>query len=350
MRIFEGVQKGPTRESYRHYSEKIYFSYLQNHNQFQNGYLGLQPSRVVGSFHLRYPHDHPLKAERIDLYFKGKSSVRWRNGDNEITSHKKFCKLSKTVWSSCVPGTYENLVSLDIPFEFNLPDHIPASVLTLTPFDSGDITYSIKAKVRRSSNYLHFQGHTKIIECWLDINRWTLPPTPDYSPKPLCYETSTFKCLVSLDQSKFGTTDVIHVPIKLTLIDMRAFVKRIVVILKEYNRLKAKFQRKLIKGRVIVDAVEGDKVLSLNDDNDFMVTMKLDLSQKKIHCTCETDLIDIWYKIKVKVYMGNAGVSCKTLEKDVEIYDVLNDVALMENADVDTSWITEPSDEIEIAT
>ncbi|CAG8523222.1 5700_t:CDS:1 [Acaulospora colombiana] len=312
----------PPRNEYRHYSSKAYFTHAPSKTQFQQGYLGVQPSIIKGTFHLRYPEAQPLLVERIEITFKGKGSVRWKQGKREYRRVNKFFRLTKRIWSSLASDHFEPIVSLDLPFEFTIPDVSPSSIPQI---DNGIIKYSLKAKIYRKSNFI-MKFSSKIIEVWVNINRWNLPPAPDYETLPITKRFEMFECQMSLNQTIFDANDTINIPIKFILFDMRVSVKKVVVRLKQYHRLKAHdHDSKLTKKYVAGHEVSGDQILMSSDSsNEFLVGLKLNLPESHdLRCSCNTILIDIWHRIKVRIHMGNANTSYVNFEKDVKIYNVI---------------------------
>ncbi|CAG8611679.1 5711_t:CDS:1 [Acaulospora morrowiae] len=328
------------REYYTNYSKKIYFTYLPRQTQFQQGLLGLQPSKIAGVFHLRYSQDRPLKAKRIVLYFKGKTFVRFDEGNEQHKLKQQFLNMSKTIWTSQSEGNFEDITSLDIPFEFDIPNTSPSTVISMEKTGIGLITYTLQAKIFRVSHLLLLQ-HVKAVKCRLDINRWATLPSPDYYPAPFSYGLPKFQCQLLLDQSVFGIGNVIPLPIKFILFDMRVCVKKITVRIKEYHLLKLTLEldnpkSKIIKVSLFETIVGGDKVLPvIGSNNEFMVTIKCDLREsfRKIQCDCETPLIDIWHMLKIKVNMENAGVGHLYMEKEMKIYNILQNDLLVGASD-----------------
>ncbi|CAG8769470.1 18916_t:CDS:1, partial [Acaulospora morrowiae] len=315
---------GPPRTDYRHFSSRAYFTYTPHETQFQQGYLGIQPSKIKGTFHLRYPTSQPLLVERIEITFKGKGSVKWKQGKREYRRVNKFFRLTKEIWSSLARGYFEPITSLDLPFDFIIPDVSPS---TITQIDNGSINYSIKAKIYRKSNFI-VKNSSKVIEVWVNINRWNFPPTPDYEISPIVKRFEMFECQMILDRTVFGANDVINVSIRFILFDMRVNVKKVLIKLKQYHRLKSSLDSKLTKRYVAGDEVSGDQILMSSDLlNEFLVERKLNLREghdrsRDLRCSCNTVLMDIWHKVKVKVYMGNTETSYVGFEKDVKICNV----------------------------
>ncbi|CAG8693874.1 17582_t:CDS:1 [Acaulospora colombiana] len=305
------------------------------------GLLGLQPSKIAGVFHLRYSQDRPLKARQIVLYFKGKTHVKFEEGNEQHKLKQQFLNQSKIVWSSQSEGIFEDLTTLDIPFEFNIPNNSPSTVTSMEKSDIGLITYTLQAKIFRVSNLL-LLNHAKIVKCRLDVKRWVALPSPDYYATPFSYEFPKFKCQLLLDQSVFGINSVILLPVKFILFDMRVCVEKITVRIKEYHLLKMAMEldnpkSKVVKKSVLEIVIGGDKVLPVNNsNNEFMVNIEFNLREAhgKIQCNCETPLINIWHMLKIKINMKNADVGHLYMEKEVKVYNILqNDLLIGSSED-----------------
>ncbi|CAG8726526.1 12467_t:CDS:1, partial [Acaulospora morrowiae] len=62
----------PDKKCYLKYNKKIFFSYpTKDSKSFQVGYLGIGPSSVSGSLHLRYPNKSPLHVNKINITLTG---------------------------------------------------------------------------------------------------------------------------------------------------------------------------------------------------------------------------------------------------------------------------------------
>ncbi|CAG8533711.1 4910_t:CDS:1 [Diversispora eburnea] len=341
----------PPKDDYRHYSSKAYFTHLPNQTQFQQGYLGVQPSKVCGFFHLRYSDDYPLKVDLIELIFKGKVSVKWPQKTEAGTSVtlrgiNKFVRLTKQLWSS-PQGNFESITKLDLPFEFNIPEVSPTSIPFIEAELStvGKINYSIKARIHRKS--LIKKSANKIVEVWININRYILlPPIQNYEILPMIKKSKMIECQATLNHTIFDiNSGIINVPIKFTLFDMRTIVKKVVIKLKQYSRLKVDNLAKINSNYVASHEVSGNQILVNPDSpNEFLIKMQIDLSKCDryngfgrvgyktgtfglLRCGCTTHYIDIYHKIKVVVNLGKASVSCVNFEKEIMIRNLvpLND-------------------------
>lgn len=342
---------GPPIEDYRHYSSKAYFTYLPNQTQFQQGYLGVQPSRICGFFHLQYSDKKPLRVERIELIFKGKVSVKWdiRRGSESRTFRKsnKFIRFEKQLWSSSAKGDFEPITKLDLPFEFKIPEVAPTSI----PFieaeytTNGSINYSIKAKIHRKS--VMKRSSYKIVEVWIFLNRYVLlPPIPNYEILPMIKKAEMFECQVTFEKTIFDiNSGVINVPINVKLLDMRVTVKNVILKLKQFTRLKIENLAKINSKYVAYHEIPGNQLFANPGSDEFVTQMQIDLSKCKnsksfiekvghkvgiLRCSSSTMFIDIYHKVKVVINLGNATLPSVEFEKEIKIcnlvpsYDVNN--------------------------
>src|SRR4051794_11497650 len=105
-----------TTEDYYNNNNKLYFTYKQQ------GYLGIQQSRINGTFHVRYPTNSPLKVEKIEIIFSGNGKVQWNEGDKINYAETKYFEYSSCVYNKNELGEEGFLSYSDLPFEFMIPE------------------------------------------------------------------------------------------------------------------------------------------------------------------------------------------------------------------------------------
>ncbi|CAG8595698.1 3007_t:CDS:1 [Acaulospora morrowiae] len=167
------LNHGPPKSSYIKYNKNALFSYSsENADTFQHGYLGIGPSSVSGSLHLRYSDKSPLIANSIELVFIGDEFITYQlESDNRwlsTTRSQKFAEYTYCLWES---KESQSITNLDLRFNIQLEDDLPGSFICILP-ESGKIEYIIQARVKMNNN------HPEIItSARCHLTRWSLPFT-----------------------------------------------------------------------------------------------------------------------------------------------------------------------------
>ncbi|CAG8555958.1 9673_t:CDS:1, partial [Scutellospora calospora] len=324
----------PSKSLYKHHSTKAYFSYPFSQNQFQIGYLGTQPSRLIGTLHLRYPSSSPLLTDKIELMFIGKEYIQWTEVKKSANQNIKICEISIILWESSVKGLYQEITELDLPFEIELPDDLPSSLKFNKPAKS-KISYKISAKIFRPIKLLKSQYGTKKIEIRCPIKRWSLPVCTDTdiysSPMNSMIRTSGpsakgVECEIMLEKTSFGIESTIFVPIRLILNNMKVYVKKIYISLKEYHQLVVKQTTNIYSKDLIKDEVFGDQVMLVCGTlNEYAIKLKMDLNKvkKPIVCSFRDEHVVVWHKIKLMIVLNNAPAI--SFEKEIKIGYIISE-------------------------
>src|SRR2546421_7196477 len=111
-------------------------SILPRATSFQQGYLGLEPSKVEGTLKINYPPTKPLMAKKIEVIFSGKEEIEWTEyqpnarGFTASVVHSEqheFTNIVSHIWEadgvdddSKGKDNYKILTDLELPFSFML--------------------------------------------------------------------------------------------------------------------------------------------------------------------------------------------------------------------------------------
>src|ERR1043165_9666267 len=89
--------------------DKIWLDFSPNKSSYQQGHLGIEPSKVSGILKINYPSTKPLIAKRIELVFSGKEEIMWTeyqpNARGYTTSvvhseQNEFTRDEKLIWEA----------------------------------------------------------------------------------------------------------------------------------------------------------------------------------------------------------------------------------------------------------
>ncbi|CAG8494771.1 15660_t:CDS:1 [Funneliformis caledonium] len=327
---------------YLHCNTKAYFQ-STNPTDFQQGYYGIENTVLKGSFHLRYSTNSPLCANKIEMILEGKQCVSWKDvHGKEIRGEKMLCKQTKIIWES-LNNEFEDILTMDLPFEFSLPNNLPATITPLNVSghitggvagdgsEVGHITYSLRAEISRPMNIFKLRMNTKkIIDVWCRIHRWKSPPLHD---RPFKWKGNVMGIgyEVELEKTLFNYKDIINIPMKFVVNDItNVKIKKIYVRIKEYHKLKVNGKSKTIGGFVVADSAFGEQMrksttTTSGRDHDYFIRMQLNLTKtnlgRKLNCSTKTEYIDIRHKLKVKITLNPSSKSIE-LDKEISILNV----------------------------
>ncbi|CAG8498294.1 4011_t:CDS:1 [Funneliformis mosseae] len=320
----------PPKSQYKRSCKNIFFSYLPNNTNFQQGYLGVQQTKIAGILHVRRPITNPLLTDKIEIIFTGKEFVKWSELEMCKNVNKKIIELSYVIWESSIKGVYQKITDLDLPFEIPLPDDLPDSLFFKHPVKA-QISYSLKAKFSKPTKYFGLKCGVKKISILCPITRWNLPVRPTLQPIPMNARSSIppsggVEYVANLDQTIFGIGNSIIIPIELILKNMRVYVKKIKIFLKEYHQLMRKKFIHYNSEKVVKSEVYGDQLMLVSGTlNRYEVKAGLDLitknKRKPILPSVQSDHIVVWHKVKVKVILCNAPKI--KFEKEIRIVNSL---------------------------
>ncbi|GBC01253.1 hypothetical protein RclHR1_04110005 [Rhizophagus clarus] len=333
------LTKSPPKSQYKDSCKNIYFSYSPNNSNFQQGYLGIQQTKITGILNIRRPITNPLLTDKIEIIFTGNEFVKWNEVEMGNNINNKFIELSYVIWESSIKGVYQKITELDLPFEIPLPDYLPASLLLKRPIAS-KIYYILKAKISRPSKYFGLKCDVKRVSVICPITRWNLPMNPTSQLIPMIRTSNpTLKGVdydVNLTQTTLGIGNSIIIPISLTLENMKVYVKRIKICLKEYHQLMQKKVVHYNSENIVKSEVFGDQLMLVSGTmNKYEIKAKFDLitrnQEKQILPSVHSDYIVIWHKIKVKIDFYDAPDI--KFEKEVKVVNTI--------CEEDASMITE---------
>ncbi|RIA88733.1 hypothetical protein C1645_774273, partial [Glomus cerebriforme] len=331
MKVHMDSTKFPPKSQYINSCKNIFFSYSPNNSNFQQGYLGIQQAKITGTLHIRRPVTNPLLTDKIEIIFTGKEFVKWGEVEMGNNINNNLIELSYIIWESSIKGVYQKITELDLPFEIPLPDYLPSCFLFKRPIKS-KIYYILNAKFSRPTKLFGLKCDYKLVSVICPVMRWNLPIRPTLQLIPMIRTSMpTLKgveCEVNLDQTIFGIGNSIKIPINLTLENMKVYVKRIKICLKEYHQL---MQKKIIHydtEDVVKSVIFGDQLMLISGTmNQYEIKAKLDLvtnnQGKKILPSIHSDHIVIWHKIKVKIILYDAP-NIK-VEKEVKIVNTIGE-------------------------
>ncbi|PKY47205.1 hypothetical protein RhiirA4_521979 [Rhizophagus irregularis] len=339
MKDFMDLTKFPPKSQYKDSCKNIFFSYSQNNSNFQQGYLGIQQTKITGILNIRRPITNPLLTDKIEIIFTGKEFVKWNEAEVGNNISNKFIELSYIIWESSIKGVYQKITELDLPFEIPLPDYLPASLFFKRPITS-KIYYILKAKISRPTKYFGLKCDVKIVSVICPITRWNLPIKPTSLLIPMVRTSNpTSKGVeyeVNLYQTTLGIGNSIIIPISLTLENMKVYVKRIKICLKEYHQLMQKKVVHYNSEDIVKSEIFGDQLMLVSGTmNKYEIKAKLDLvtknQEKPILPSVHSDHIVIWHKIEVKITLNDAPKI--KFEKEVNVVNTI--------CEEDASMITE---------
>ncbi|CAG8666227.1 717_t:CDS:1, partial [Funneliformis mosseae] len=301
-------------------SNKVFLDFSPKKISYQQGYLGIEPSRVSGVLKINYPSTKPLIAKAIEIIFSGKEEIIWTeyqpNARGYTTSvvhseQDEFAREEKLIWRAeknlkdfSEKDPYEKLNQLDLPFSFKLENNLPSSNLIEYDDGLGRIYYRIVVIIYRKSNILKLQGKKKVIKFTIPITRYAKIPY-----KPEAIEWNAFrKDSVSYDV-KIGCTifdkgETIIFPIKLILHNPNVKIKKVGAGIKQYTRLwnggsPVKSEKKYLASK----EVEGDKInMVVDSGNEYYVEMEVTIpNNDSTKYSTSRSLITICHQIKVKI-------------------------------------------------
>src|SRR6266496_1491921 len=116
MKDYMDLTKFPPKSQYKNSCKNIYFSYSPNNSNFQQGYLGIQQTKITGTLHIRRPITNPLLTDKIEIIFTGKEFVKWSEVEMSNNINKNLIELSYIIWESRFKGVYQEITELDLPF------------------------------------------------------------------------------------------------------------------------------------------------------------------------------------------------------------------------------------------
>ncbi|CAG8611285.1 14091_t:CDS:2 [Acaulospora morrowiae] len=323
----------PPTWMYKKKCKLIHFSYSLRNPTFQQGYHGIQPSFIIGTLHLKFPNRKPLKARKIEIYFKGSMS-----------------KANKKLFESTRNELDGEITELNLTFEFKIPKDSPSTVIPINSLKAqGEISYSIRAVItQRPLKFLNMEKpRCKMVEVRCPITRWSLPITAtasrnnyeslnDTSPVMFTKSNKQVEGQITFGQSTFRNESLVMVPLKLVFhhsnTHIRSFasgrphIKKICMQLKEYQRLKVKARYYMEKRSLISSEFPPSKLSSIPDAPDeFHMELKLDTSladcKYPINSAAQTEMVDVWHKLKIKVCMNNA--KDLTFEKKITLVNAI---------------------------
>ncbi|PKC15064.1 hypothetical protein RhiirA5_408644 [Rhizophagus irregularis] len=347
---------------YNRCSTKAYFK-SPNPTNFQHGFYGIENSTIRGSFHLCYPVNSPLYTNKIELIFEGKQSISWKENNNIINDEKIIYKQSKIIWKS-KNNNYKELSTLDLLFEFHLPDNLPSTITSLNVKSYGEkiaggvagngtevghITYGLRAEIFRPINIFKLQlNQKKIVDIWCRIQRWQSLESLNTFDRPFRWVDSNdgIRYDVELEKTMFNYKDTINIPMKFFINDLdKVKIKKICVRIKEYHELKINDKSKKIGGFVVTDTAFGEQAKKLktnNDDDYYFFKMRLNLTKtnlgRKLNCSVNNEMINIRHKLKIKIYLENSNLPSIDLEKEITILNFATEQDTSEQHRLSNTW------------
>src|SRR5687767_14280142 len=96
----------PPKSQYKNSCKDIFFSYSPNNTNFQQGYLGIQQTRITGILRIRKPITNPLLTDKIEIIFTGKEFVQWGEVEMDRNINNNLIELSYIIWESPIKGVY----------------------------------------------------------------------------------------------------------------------------------------------------------------------------------------------------------------------------------------------------
>ncbi|CAG8504657.1 3302_t:CDS:1 [Scutellospora calospora] len=305
--------------AYDKYSTKMYFSLLPNHTSFQSGYLGVQPSYVQGTFHLRFPEENPLNASSIDLKFTGKEDIKFtRNYGNNSTTYYAKRKLECGVirlWESSSPGKFEKIFKLDVPFKILLVNDLPPSLSLVRK--RAKIYYRLKVIITRETKLLSFKSGKKSISAKCPIFQYLPPLRPDpfltlldrnSKDKGGAPDNPNIRHVMTLNRTDFAPREMIIVVVQLTLLNNSVAVREISLGLKEYSHLVSGRHSDSDKHYIVKEKIIGAQLqLKAGTLNQLYGEIRVAIPEKQAYPTSLlSQCVQIKHKVKLRVHLSGA--------------------------------------------
>ncbi|CAB4417398.1 unnamed protein product [Rhizophagus irregularis] len=325
------LSKQTSEDDYYDYNNnKLYFTYKQQ------GCLGIQQSRINGTFHVRYPTNSPLKVEKIDIIFSGIGMVQWNEGDKINYAETKYFE-----YSSCVYNEEENhlLSYSDLPFEFMIPENIPSSILSIPSkltnhLGKARIYYSIKAIITKPKNLL--KKSKKIVEIECPITKYVQQKEiENQNSVILTKKLDNYEYSILFDKTKFDQNynNIINLPLSIEKGILKN-IKKIQISLKENYLLKVGNKTHLIKNVLFKKVINKEKISRIENNNNnikYLINCKLCLYGKRIRNSVETDLINIWHQVNIDISLKGRR-KIRIFEKVIDIVSAINnDINVIES-------------------
>ncbi|CAG8579231.1 5721_t:CDS:2 [Paraglomus brasilianum] len=337
------IEKGPLISAYANYTPKVTFSYLAGHASFQTGYFGVEDTATVsGMLNLRFPDNDPCLAKSIVISLIGEERIRWTEKTPDVetptksTSRKRsestnrmasnvFCNQSICVWQTCLVG-YEEIRSLDIPFSFNLPTDLPASLYL------DDVQARIK-EVEVGLWLTKYAEEPAVLDDDRSAQSWSV--AEPNSEIPIRWSSWNDAAAIqrglgweiTLNKTLFGPDNHIMVSVKLLFMDPRVKVESISFGLQEIRTCHIDDDQIVNKSKKYIrhERVRGEDIAILPgpDKEGFVVFVT---PTDGVTFDVNTMYITVKHKVKIRIDFSQYAA----IEKDIVIRNFIsrNEIAL----------------------
>ncbi|CAG8608805.1 10633_t:CDS:1 [Acaulospora morrowiae] len=325
----------PSKSSYTKASDKAWFTYAQNGNEFQQGLLGLTDSYIAGSLCLQFPKDGPLKAKKIEVSITGTEYVRWteqvlkprfRDGrmcqeyeTEEYKYEQKILDQSLILWKS-EKESYEEITTMDLPFQIQLPKDLPPSM----DLEIGKIYYQVKANFERKSNFWKLQGSHKSIKCMCLVTRYSPMPEPSPMQWIQWIDQEAWKrglgYNISMNHDTFGPANPIIVNFAMKILKQGLKIKEVFVGLKEYREFRADNHNKSTRNYIQTVKMSGDQFSEVTDE--WAHEFKINVLENEVNWTTSRHHIDVYHCIKIKIKFGLLGPKNVNIKREIKIENI----------------------------
>ncbi|RIA88735.1 hypothetical protein C1645_774275 [Glomus cerebriforme] len=323
-----------TTEDYNN-NDKLYFTYKQQ------GYFGIQQSKINGTFHIRYPTNSPLRAEKIDIIFSGRGMVQWNEGNRINYGEIKYFEYSSCVYNENGNEFEKGLSYSDLPFEFKIPENAPSSILPIPSkltnhLGKARIYYSIKAVITKARKRFVLKKSKKIVEVECPIVRYVQQKeTENQESVTLMKKFNDNEYSILFEKTKFNQNDNINVPLNIKFnngkenMENLNNIKKIKISFKEYYLLKVGNKTHLVKNILSSNIINKEKLSRVDDNsfNKYFVDCKLSLYGKRIRCSTKTELINVWHQVDIDVFLKGR----KKIRLFEKIVDIVNSIDEFKN-------------------
>ncbi|RIA90886.1 hypothetical protein C1645_768817 [Glomus cerebriforme] len=307
-------------------SDKISIRFSPRENSFQQGFLGLESSKVAGILKLNYPSTKPLIAKKIELVFSGKEEIVWTeyqpNGRGFTTSvvhseQLEFTRYPITIWEAerneddKGKDNYNIIDNMELPFQFKLENNLPPSYTIEYNDGSGKIYYRVVVVIHRKSNLLKLQGKKKVVKFTIPITRYGRIP---YKSEIFRWNSEKEKYGVNydviLEREIFAKGDSIIVPIKIIINNPNVKIKSVGAGIKQSTELQnaGSLVRPRESNYLSWDEVEDyDIKLAADSKNEYYIEMKMKIpNNDTVRLSINQSLIIIWHQFEVKITLEGA--------------------------------------------
>ncbi|CAG8564855.1 2974_t:CDS:2 [Diversispora eburnea] len=275
-------------------------------------------SFVSGILDLHFPLDDPVYAKQIVGTL---ISNEWERRSKLITQN--------IVWRS-PSNTYQKINELQLLFQLELPNYLPSSVF--------EISYDLKAIIKRKSSILNFRGSTKSIIIRCPITRYSLLPTIPTLTQFSNYDDPSavsrgIGFFVLIEHNEFSQLIPISIDFGLIFYKLDLEIKEVMLGVKQCIIIEGEETGIMKNAYIFKRFIKCDEIKNrLDHNNEYKSNVRFEIPPQN-----DTKLLDwrgarlsvnhshlkISHKIKFKVKFGFFGGKDIKWKKDVKIENMM---------------------------